>query len=322
MVDLSEKINSLAVELREKRNNSTRFEVLQIKLCKLLQKYKGFADIYEYEDTYQQRKDHYYDPLIFAEVYMDAFRDFCDPEKGIDKATGEKMEFLHLFNIYYKVKEPDIKTNQYEEASYGGLKEKRKYLRYVINTILHNHQQKSVSTSYNVFHSDNVEKMLQEAGASEKEIESYFEALKENLSSTYVTDEESGDLVENDKVAKTWAGDYFAGLSADEDRSFAMERLIRKSRKAMERYKGKRLESAVRQFMTIAIYYEAKMLDPSVMEAIRPEMDLAFLQHYVDAKKENPDKSEIDILAEYIGYKHDSARKLIKRVKDVLKTIE
>lgn len=317
MEDLSQKINAIAEAMSKLEPGSTRYEALEIKICRLLHKQKGFADVFESSSkSYVQKENNYYDPVVFSEVYLAAIRDFCNPEKGLDD-QGNKKSFLHLFNTYYKVKEPEVKTAKYEENTYGGLKEKRKYIRNIVNMILKKHKAKTVYTDFNVFDDAKVMELLLKAGASQEEINSYNDALEINVGSLTVGDDEEEKPTEDPTASKVAYQSEEARKKAQEE---AFEQVAKVASKAVEKYQGKKMERYIKMYLTMLISKELDELSPKFLQTMTYIMDEDFMRFIVLSRNKG-EKSDIAIWAAYLDYKHDSARKQMKRIENLLKEL-
>lgn len=297
-------INNLARQMKAEQDPGKKCR-LRNKLTEMVLEDIGFIGYikgFTSETTLEEHKSfEYYDNMVFAAAFSYAEKDFGRR----DNLTGDEIPFMRLFNYAWKLKGPDIIAHKNEETGGANRSAKRTYMKIFLDNCC---KEKGIRFDgrFNLLNLEAVLKWLRDNGfGSDKERRAEY--IIEN--SVVISDE----LVrETDEE-----GVFYVSDKAYVEQYYCSERVLQAICDRAERaikYVEPRKVKQMRYWLTLeytggeaedhGIYgmYLREILDSDLAEFIR--------------KKNYPD-DYAGVLAEYLGFKRDTTRRMIREMKKI-----
>lgn len=334
---LPERVKQLLEKIRQLLENRTVYErqresyvgkciSLKAILAKDLLRIVNSEDL-DYDETPKrkknQKKENYYDAIIFTKCFESAVRAYVDPEVKPDNVTGERMKLYKRFSIYYTRKLPDRIDGYVKENSFSDPKLLAEALRKAINFVLEENKLPKLESDFPVLSVERLKKYLAQFKADDELVEIIENLVKDvRIEQLQFADAENEEKVnDNANVVKQAAANYGEEIKQVEDSS-ALVNFI----KYLVDEKIKEVNSKVaRDIICWITQTYLDMLNRSnpvhikTLELFKAYSDKAIISRYEELMQNAEFYGNVDLvikaMAEVEGKKHDTMRKRMAQMK-------
>ena len=304
-------INNIARTLKNASTTaSAAMKALRDKLALLVLEDKGLASCVCYTVAgavvEENPKFQYFDDKVFAAAFSYAEKTFGK----LDEATGEVIPFMQLFNYAWNLKQGDIYLLKNEESN-GFNRSRKKYLMEFFLEDCCKRAGIRRTERFNVLQIDKVEKWLLDNDFGAAEIEKAHTILE----NSYVVNDETPTADEEQNGYRLSDSTSYMEQGCSDRAVEAISLMAEKAYKAA----GQKNFHKMRYLLTLNyVGYEAKSGQSYglyIDDVFDPE-----LADYIRRHGYPEDKAAT--LADYLGIKRETARKMLRAMKTVLETLK